>query len=173
MASNERIRVHIEHFDQKVYELFFGNAQGSSRILRYESQYMRPLNKRKEAEADEGDEFDSEDEEQLAYDMFIDDIAELRQLIIKSMHQVLVGQISLEAKFANEREFFSAEITQAEKTIGELSHRISQLEKDLDYERNYNMKLFVDEEVTQLCQRAFFSFQLLEKEHELVKSKED
>lgn len=64
------------------------------------------------------------------------------------MHQVLVGQISLEAKFANEREFFSAEITQAEKTIANLNQRISQLEKDLDYERNYNMKLFVDEEVT-------------------------
>lgn len=76
VANNERIRVHIENFDQKVYELFFGNAQGSSRILRFESHYLRPLNKQKDA--DEGEEFDSEDEEQLAYEMFIDDVAELR-----------------------------------------------------------------------------------------------
>ena len=136
---------------------------------------MRPEHKKRKEHKGikQADEFDSEDEESLAYYMFIDDIGELRQLIIKAMHQVLVGQVSLEAKFANEREFFSAEISQAEKTINELNHRISQLEKDLECERNYNVKLFVDEEVTQLCQRAFFSFQLLEKEHELVKSKED
>lgn len=94
-----------------MYELFFGNIKGNSRIQRYESNYIRPRNNAKEGDPEGDEEFDSEEEEQLAYDMFIDDIAELRQLIIKSMHQVLVGQISLEAKFANEREFFSAEIT--------------------------------------------------------------
>ena len=56
------------------------------------------------------DDVDSEQEEELAYDMFVEDIKELRDVVIKSMHQVLVGQITLENKFANEREFFSVEI---------------------------------------------------------------
>ena len=49
---------------------------------------MKPEHKlRKEPGSQKlADEFDSEDEESLAYDMFIDDIAELRQLIIKAMH---------------------------------------------------------------------------------------
>lgn len=43
---------------------------------------------------------DSEDEEQLAYDMFIDDIDQLRKLVIKQMHFVMAGQTSIEDKFA-------------------------------------------------------------------------
>jgi hypothetical protein len=43
---------------------------------------------------------DSEDEEQLAYDMFIDDIDQLRKLMIKQMHFVMAGQTSIEDKFA-------------------------------------------------------------------------
>ena len=70
------------------------------------------------------DDVDSEQEEELAYDMFVEDIKELRDVVIKSMHQVLVGQITLENKFANEREFFSVEIYTAEKTIGELREQI-------------------------------------------------
>jgi hypothetical protein len=56
--------------------------------------------------------------------MFVEDIKELRDVVIKSMHQVLAGQITLENKFANEREFFSVEIYTAEKTIGELREQI-------------------------------------------------
>ena len=56
--------------------------------------------------------------------MFVEDIKELRDVVIKSMHQVLLGQITLENKFANEREFFSVEIYTAEKTIGELREQI-------------------------------------------------
>jgi hypothetical protein len=70
------------------------------------------------------DDVDSEQEEELAYDMFVEDIKELRDVVIKSMHQVLLGQITLENKFANEREFFSVEIYTAEKTIGELREQI-------------------------------------------------
>jgi hypothetical protein len=46
-----------------VYELFFGNVKGSSRIQRYESQYIRPRKKAKEGAAEDEDEFDSEEEE--------------------------------------------------------------------------------------------------------------
>ena len=70
------------------------------------------------------DDVDSEQEEELAYDMFVEDIKELRDVVIKSMHQVLLGQITLENKFANEREFFSVEIYTAEKIIGELREQI-------------------------------------------------
>lgn len=69
----------------------------------------------------ENDEIDSEQEDELAYDMFIDDIKDLRVLIVNSMHKVLIGQISLEDKFSHEREFFTAEISQAQQTMEELN----------------------------------------------------
>jgi uncharacterized coiled-coil protein SlyX len=40
------------------------------------------------------------------------------------------------------------QISQHDKTIAELNERIVELEKDLEYERNQNLQLFVDQEVS-------------------------
>ena len=41
--------------------------------------------------------------------------------------------------------------------------------RDLECEKDYNVQLFVDEQVTQMCQKAYFSFNLMEKENQLEK----
>ena len=37
------------------------------------------------------DDVESEQEDELAYDMFVDDIKELREVVVQSMHSVLMG----------------------------------------------------------------------------------
>lgn len=46
-----------------------------------------------------------------------------------------------------------------------LQEAIDKLQRDLNKEKDYNLKLFVDEQVTQMCQRAFFSFKIMTKEN--------
>ena len=45
-----------------------------------------------------------------------------------------------------------------EKLIIQENH-IAKLESDLINEKDFNLKVFVDEKVTQLCQKAYFSFE--------------
>ena len=47
----------------------------------------------------------------------------------------------------------------------ELQATIEKLERDLKKEKDYNLQLFVDEQVTQMCQRAYFSFKILTREN--------
>lgn len=104
-------------------------------------------------------------EEQLSYVMFIDDIKDLRNMVISFLLDTLSGQLTAEKKFAKEREFFSQQVSNVKQANGELQEKIDQLTKDLSYEKNYNLQLFVDEQVTQMCQRSYFSFNLMAKEN--------
>lgn len=99
--------------------------------------------------------------------MFIDDVKEIRNLVITFLHDTLSGQLTAEKKFAKEREFFSEQVSNAKKDNEELMQKIERLTKDLKNEKNYNLQLFVDEQVTQMCQRAYFSFNLMTKENQI------
>ena len=73
-----------------------GTSDGSiSRMKRYKEHYL----------PDEG--CDKETEVNLSYVMFIDDIKEIRKLLIKSLEETLAKQTRIENKFSNERDFFS------------------------------------------------------------------
>jgi predicted nucleic acid-binding Zn-ribbon protein len=63
------------------------------------------------------------------------------------MHQVMHGQVALEDHFSQERQFFSEQVATNNRTIEELNSKIRELENDLDFERNSNLKMFVDQEV--------------------------
>lgn len=106
-------------------------------------------------------ELDSEDEEGLAYDMFIDDIDQLRHVMLRAIHKVMDDQIDLEDRFDKERDFYTNQIATQEKTIRDLNIKISELEKDLLYERNQNDIIFAEQEVSLMCQKAYFSEELL------------
>ena len=101
--------------------------------------------------------------------MFVDDIADIRKMVIEFLHDTLSGLIVAENKFAKERDFFSDKIQQAKQIENELKSQIKQITKDLQYEKDYNVQLFVDEQVTQMCQKAYFSFNLMTKENQLKK----
>ena len=106
-------------------------------------------------------------EEKLSYTMFIDDVKEIRNLVITFLHDTLSGQLTAEKKFAKEIEFFSEEVSDAKKDNEELMQKIERLTKELKNEKNYNLRLFVDEQVTQMYQRAYFSFNLMTKENQI------
>ena len=77
--------------------------------------------------------------------MFVDDIADIRKMVIEFLHDTLSGLIVAEKKFAKERDFFSEKIQQAKEQEDKLKRQIKQITKDLEYEKDYNVQLFVDE----------------------------
>ena len=95
--------------------------------------------------------------------MFIDDLKEIRGLVSLFLNETLSGQLAAENKFAKEREFFSEQIERAKKEVAGLKERIEGLTKDLQYETDYNLRLFADEQVTQMCERAYFTFNLAKR----------
>ena len=154
--ENERIKAHLVAFDEMVTQTLCGSQDGSkSRIKRYQSDYLPTKG------------CDHDMEEQLSYVMFIDDIKDLRNMVISFLLDTLSGQLTAEKKFAKEREFFSQQVSNVKQANGELQEKIDQLTKDLSYEKNYNLQLFVDEQVTQMCQRSYFSFNLMAKENQI------
>lgn len=104
-----------------------GGGDAPSRVKRFQENYMPE------------DGYDSDQEEELSYTMFIDDLHLIRKKFIQYVHESMAGQIKVEKKFSNEREFFMNELQKAESNRLKLEHKISGLEKDLDNERNYNL----------------------------------
>ena len=132
--SNERIKDYLQQFDDILITKFVGSPNGNkTRIKRFKAEYL----------PDEG--CDSEDEEELAYIMFVDDIQDIRKMVIQFLHDTLSGLIHAEKKFAQERDFFSEKITQAQEREEKLQKQINQITRDLEYEKDYNVQLFVDE----------------------------
>ena len=79
----------MQQFDDILITKFVGSPNGNkTRIKRFKSDYL----------PDDG--CDSEDEEELAYTMFIDDIQDIRKMVTQFLHDTLSGLIVAEKKFA-------------------------------------------------------------------------
>ena len=52
--------------------------------------------------------------------MFIDDLKDIRSLVMNFLHDTLSGQIIEEKKFAKEREFFSEKVSNVKKANEDL-----------------------------------------------------
>lgn len=57
-----------------------------------------------------------------------------------------------------------AELAKSDETKTQLNKKIQDLENHLQDEKDYNAKLFVNEQVSQMCQRAYFSYKLIQAE---------
>ena len=102
LDTNERVKDYLKQFDDILITKFVGSPNGSkTRIKRFKAEYL----------PDQG--CDSEDEEELAYTMFIDDVQDIRSMVTRFLHDTLSGLIVAEKKFAQERDFFSEKISQA------------------------------------------------------------
>jgi hypothetical protein len=78
--ENERIKDHLKAFDEMVTQTLCGTQDGKkSRIKRYQQDYLPSKG------------CDGDMEEQLSYVMFIDDIKDLRNLIISFLLDTLSG----------------------------------------------------------------------------------
>ena len=56
--------------------------------------------------------------------MFIDDLKDIRNLVMQFLHDTLSGQIVEEKKFAKEREFFSEKVANVKKANEDLQKKI-------------------------------------------------
>ena len=70
LDTNERVKDYLQQFDDILITKFVGSPNGNkTRIKRFKAEYL----------PDQG--CDSEDEEELAYTMFIDDIQDIRKMV--------------------------------------------------------------------------------------------
>ena len=80
LDSNERIKEYLRQFDEMLISKFVGAKDGGkSRIKRFKAEYL----------PDDG--CDSEDEEQLAYTMFVEDIKDIRKMVTQFLNDSLSG----------------------------------------------------------------------------------
>ena len=56
--------------------------------------------------------------------MFIDDLKDIRNLVISFLLDTLSGQLTAEKKFAKEREFFSEQVSNVKKANEQLQKTI-------------------------------------------------
>ena len=56
----------------------------------------------------------------MSYVMFIDDLKDIRNLVINFLLDTLSGQLTAEKKFAKEREFFSEQVSNVKKANEQL-----------------------------------------------------
>lgn len=92
-----------------VTQTLCGTQDGSiSRIKRFQRNYL----------PEQG--CDNEMEEQLSYTMLIDDIKNIRNMIIQFLNDTLSGQLTAEKKFAKEREFFSQQVSNVKQMNADL-----------------------------------------------------
>lgn len=88
-------------FDELLTKTLCGSQDGEvSRIKRYQQSYLP-----------EKGGCDQDMEEQLSYVMFVDDLKDIRNLVIQFLLDTLSGQLTAEKKFAKEREFFSEQVS--------------------------------------------------------------
>lgn len=80
LDSNERVKEYLRQFDEILVNKFIGATNGDkSRIKRFKTDYLPE------------DGCDSEDEEQLAYTMFVDDIKDMRKMVTQFLLETLSG----------------------------------------------------------------------------------
>ncbi len=92
--------------------------------------------------------------------MFLDDVKQLRNIVKAALLECLNGQIKCEKEFGRERHFFMKKLEEDAESRRKLETQIKNLQESLSKERSQNMKIFVDETVDQLCQKAYYSFEL-------------
>ena len=72
----------------------------------------------------------------------------------------------MQAKFNEEREFFLENAQKGQNNSNDLQNRIKQLQNEIEEERHYSAKVWANEQVSLLCQKAFFSFKYTQQEQQ-------
>lgn len=101
--------------------------------------------------------YDSDMERQRAHMMFVDDVQEIRKYFIETMDEQIRIQEEMQTNFNREREFFLTSAKQSADNSNGLQDIIDQLKNELEEERNYSEKVWADEQVSLLCQKALYT----------------
>ena len=67
----------------------------------------------------------------------------------------------MQTDFNHEREFFLQSAEQSQSNARDLQNVIDQLKQEIKEERDYSEKVWADEQVSLLCQKAFYTYKFL------------
>ncbi len=110
--------------------------------------------------------YDSDEERENAHTMFMDDIKELRRFFARTLEEQVRVQEQMQEKFNKEREFFLESAQKGLNNTLDLQNTIKQLQDEILEERDYSTKIFAEEQVSLLCQKALFSYKHFQKTQE-------
>lgn len=95
--------------------------------------------------------------------MFIDDIQKLRQYFKNTLEEQIQIQDQMLQKFNEERKIFLSSASTGLDELKSLNSKIVQLKNELQEERNYSQKVWADEQVSLMCQKALFTYKFMNK----------
>jgi hypothetical protein len=101
-----------------------------------------------------------ENEPAAAAAMFIEDYLKFRETLNTALTECLNGRLVCERDMQSNTAFFTKKVKEMTNMIESLEDQIKQLKRDVIREKALNTKIFVDENVNTLCQKAFFSFMM-------------
>ena len=85
----------------------------------------------------------------------------MRQYFIKCIEQQISIQDEMQEKFNSERLFFLECTQKGQNNEDDLKNTILQLQNELEDERNYSMKVWADEQVSLMSQKALFTYKII------------
>jgi len=110
--------------------------------------------------------YDSDEERDNAHRMFIDDVQTLRQFFICTIEEQVRTQEEMVIKFNKERDFFLQSAQKSKEDLRSLQDTIDGLYSEILEERDYSQKIWADEQVSLMCQKAMFTFKFMHQNQE-------
>lgn len=105
--------------------------------------------------------YDSDEERENAHRMFIDDLQTLRKFFISTIEEQVRVQEDMVTKFNKERDFFLQSAQKSKEDLRGLQETIDGLYSEILEERDYSQKIWADEQVSLMCQKAMFTFKFM------------
>ena len=135
-----------------------------NRQLRFKAQYKRREDDHAQTKASNNEtnisDYDSDQERNDASLMFIQDYQTIRMSFI-NMVDHFIGEIDEnEEKFTAERKFFLDSLKKCQTQKDEDDVRIQEAEQNYQEEIAHSYKNFAQEQVSLICQKAFFNYQI-------------
>ena len=98
--------------------------------------------------------------------MFVNDLQQLRHYFIRFCTDQVKVQDDLVSKFNKERRIFLDDKAKGKNNEEDLKTHIEQLEKEIQDERDYSLRVWADEQVSLLCQKSLFTYKYIQQSQE-------
>lgn len=105
--------------------------------------------------------YDSDEERENANCMFLQDIESIRKYFIDIITNYVKAQEDMQEHWNKERTFFLDSTQQGRDSEEQLRSRIVQLKQELEDERKYSVKVWAEEQVSLICQKALFTYKYI------------
>ena len=100
---------------------------------------------------------EQEEQMRITYKLVVEDFNRIKEFVTHSLKEALKGEEQVVKEFTQERAFLRDELSFYKCRVRDLTKQIFNLQTSLSRERAYNMEYFVEEQVTQLCDRAYYT----------------